>query len=234
MPKSSEFLEDEDVHEELTSGRRSSSDNNNFLSKCQVAVPTVVAGLKKINENTPLPDEFTPGDFDVVCGRGKGSYNRPGNKRFRAIVQLHIADYVNAKNRYGKSNVLSEVLERVRSQAGGSARFVKCIQQKWYEISEEEAREKVGHTMRESIMALDQNSSKQAKKKSTAWTQVDCKRRETIQQQQQFGHLNKAQAPPRPNPVTSDLSVPSAGDHATAEARGKRQSDAENEYDNLF
>jgi hypothetical protein len=44
-------------------------------------VPPPIATPKHSSE---LPSDYEPNDYDVVCGRGKGSYNRPGNKPFPA------------------------------------------------------------------------------------------------------------------------------------------------------
>jgi hypothetical protein len=95
-----------------------------------------------------LPEAFKVGPNDVVCGRGKGSYNRPGNKQFRALVRTNVEEYQLAKSKLDKSMVFSKIVDKVRE----SGRFVKQRKDKtWYEIGDEHAREKVGHALREAL-----------------------------------------------------------------------------------
>ena len=102
-----------------------------------------------------------PGDLDIVCGRGKGSYNRPGNKRLRSVVQRFLPAYKAAPTRSGKSLVLYQVLTAVED--GGRVRFVKFNPREgWYnESSESEARDKVAHAMREATAAARKNGQTQ-------------------------------------------------------------------------
>jgi hypothetical protein len=71
-----------------------------------------------------LPEGFTPGDNDVICGRGKKCYSHIGNERFRQRVSAVLNAYSQAKSKLDKSNVLSSVVDQVRdaSRDGG---FVK-------------------------------------------------------------------------------------------------------------
>mmetsp|Transcript_10215 Transcript_10215/g.19606 ORF Transcript_10215/g.19606 Transcript_10215/m.19606 type:complete len:209 (-) Transcript_10215:65-691(-) len=130
--------------------------NNSFLSKYQVNLPNVIAAMAK-SQPTGLPEKYQVGPNDVVCGRGKGSYNRPGNKRFRAMVQEHVDEYVQAKTKLDKSMVLSAIVEKVREQWHG--RFVKQKKGAWEEIGDEQAREKVGHAIREAIAAGEKKTT---------------------------------------------------------------------------
>jgi hypothetical protein len=58
------------------------------------------------SDECPLPEDFTPGDDDVICGRGKKCYKHIGNERFRHRVHLMLDEYRQAKNKLDKSNVL--------------------------------------------------------------------------------------------------------------------------------
>jgi hypothetical protein len=115
---------------------------------------------------SPFDDSVTPDlDYDVVCGRGKGSYNRPGNKRFRVIVGKHIAAYLTARNKVDKGHVLNSIIDHVKSQNHGSARFIKPLKNGWVEISLDAAREKVGHAIREAIGSRETSVSKEKAQK---------------------------------------------------------------------
>jgi hypothetical protein len=127
----------------------SAAPNLDFLSRYCVGPPSAVAQMVANDAMTALPPSFNPTDFDIVCGRGKGHYNRPGCKRLREIIRAYIPQYTAARTKLDKSSVVSCILETVKDQE--NARFVKCKKGIWYELSDDQAREKVGHTMREAI-----------------------------------------------------------------------------------
>lgn len=149
---------------------------NDFLSKYQLLVPSAVADLSSTMESAQLEDNYQPSKYDVLCGRGKGSYNRSGNKRFRELVQAHVGDYLNAKTKYDKSSVLNMIVDRVRSK--GMARFVAMKDGAWFEISDEQAREKVGHSMREAMSMLEG-----AEEREEVQKRFDNKHEELLEQQ---------------------------------------------------
>jgi hypothetical protein len=129
-----------------------------FLTKFSLAVPTAITSLANINSDTPLDTSYQPGCYDVVCGRGKGSYNRPGNRHFRALVATFLDDYRNAKTRLDKTAVLGRIVDKVHSlqdpHTKQAAQFVRlCKHSGWVQIGKDSAREKVGHAMREILMA---------------------------------------------------------------------------------
>jgi hypothetical protein len=139
--------------------------NEVFISKYQVTLPAVISDLAsgKVDDPTPaLPVSFEPTNYDVVCGRGKGSYNRPGNRRFRSIVQLHMDEY-QASSKVDKTMVLNRIMELVQAQNEGTTRFLKRGKDGLFiVISDDLAREKVGHAIRETIMAAE-NAAKPLK-----------------------------------------------------------------------
>ena len=143
--------------------------NNNFLSKYQVDLPNVITAMSK-SHSTGLPEQYEVGPNDVVCGRGKGSYNRPGTKQFRAMVQEHVEEYVKAKTKLDKSMVLSAIVEKVHEQWNG--RFIKQKKGLWEEIGDEQAREKAGHAIREAIAAGEKTTSNSPTVAATAAPQT--------------------------------------------------------------
>ena len=157
-----------------------------LLSKYTIAVPSAIAALSNTSTKASLGMSFEPGAYDVVCGRGKGSYNRPGNKKFRALVATYIPQYMNARSKVDKSMILNSIIDKVRSftnpDTGRPAQFVKFSKKEggWTEIGDDLAREKVGHAMREAIAANDTGSAKQAIKEHIYTKQVD------LLSQQQF------------------------------------------------
>lgn len=148
--------------------------NHQFLSKYQIVLPPAIANLTlPVGSHQRLEDGFKPSDYDVVCGRGKGSYNRPGNKRFRQMIRQHLPAYQAAKSKVDKSIVLNRIMDQVRSQNNGSARFVKLQDKVWCEISDEQAREKIGHTLREQMAQINTIAEKQVKQEAFSDKQND-------------------------------------------------------------
>lgn len=98
----------------------------------------------------PLGDDYTVRATDVVCGRGKAHVKRAGNLRLRALVAAQTDAYNAAKTKFDKTMVLSAIVEQVHDDGG---RFVKppstsTEAANWSELSNDAAREKVGHLMR--------------------------------------------------------------------------------------
>jgi len=61
-------------------------------------------------------------EADVLCGRGRFSFNHAGNKRFRDVVLESLEDYKNATSRYEKSIVVKAIMDKIQSEGG---RFLK-------------------------------------------------------------------------------------------------------------
>lgn len=134
-----------------------STPDTSFLSKYQVQLPKAITAMGSKHSNVNLTENYQVGPNDVVCGRGKGSYMREGNKKFRSLVRDHVEEYVRAKTKLDKSMVLSSIVDKVREQFNG--RFIKKQKGCWYEIGDELAREKVGHAIREAIAAGEKKPS---------------------------------------------------------------------------
>jgi len=138
---------------------------NHFLQRYQLEVPTAITDIASNNESKSLPNTYVPSDYDVVCGRGKGNYKRPGNKQLHDIIQQYLHTYSEAKTKLDKTLVLDDIIDRVRAQNNGTARFVKFDPiTGWVEISSEQAREKVGHAIRQVLMSSNHNKKNGAKK----------------------------------------------------------------------
>ena len=92
----------------------------------------------------------------MPCSRKTFGHHRPGNKLFRTIVQDHVHTYISARTKLDKSIVLNRIIEVVRSQENQTARIVKYSKETgWFDIGDDQAREKVGHAMREAVCALE-------------------------------------------------------------------------------
>ncbi|CAB9509376.1 Nitrilase family, member 2 [Seminavis robusta] len=107
---------------------------------------------------------FRPGPYDVICARGKQAFDHEGNKRFRAIVKMNRDAYADALTKYHKSQIVSKITCAIR-HASPDGGFVKLINNRWHEVGDRTAKEKIGQTFRD---LLDQQYSSSTKAKARA------------------------------------------------------------------
>ena len=112
-----------------------------------------------------LPEKFTPGENDVICGRGRKAFSHVGNERFRKLVEKRLDEYSSAAAKLEKSYILSDIVCEVRRRSPNGG-FVKkdSSSGRWYEVGDFLAREKTSQAFRDALH--DQyKSSNTAKKK---------------------------------------------------------------------
>jgi|Transcript_3628 hypothetical protein len=121
-----------------------------------------------VEKMTPLPVEFQPSNYDVICGRGKSCFNHIGNRRFRVTIDMNLSRYASASSKLEKSLIVMSIVDTVRdnSPRGG---FVKHVVRtsRWYEVGDHLAREKVGQALREALVAKDPQKREAKKQKRT-------------------------------------------------------------------
>jgi len=106
----------------------------------------------ELQDPTPLPEGYEPRTNDICCGRGKRNWNHQGNVYFRSLVQANVDRYVDAPSKTDKTTVVLSIVERVRQEG---SYFVKQDDKgSWYDIGDAQAREKVGHSLRDQVTAL--------------------------------------------------------------------------------
>jgi hypothetical protein len=89
----------------------------------------------------PFSVIYDPLPNDILLGRGKPTQDRPGNVRFREMIDKHVDEYDKDKNG-AKVTVL-----RILKEEGG--RFLKELEVGgWAEVDEAAARAKVSHAFR--------------------------------------------------------------------------------------
>jgi hypothetical protein len=101
--------------------------------------------------------DFQPCEYSVVCGRGKDSFNHAGNRRFRILASMFIAEYSEADSKAAKSAIVSKILGVIR-QAGGL--FCRYERGAWFEVGEHCAREKVSALLRDLLHTQYRSSAK--------------------------------------------------------------------------
>lgn len=141
------------------------------LGLCRLAVADSLETTKAVRENKSATagsnisgrtmdrfrkDKETLGPHDVVMGRGLGSYNHDGNKKFRKLVAKHKIQYMTcAKNE--KPKVAKELVRYWRSLSP-PGRFVarscppsteESVSTVWMDVGDRRAHEKASQCLRE-------------------------------------------------------------------------------------
>ena len=104
-------------------------------------------------KDTPMPNTFTIGPYDVICGdRTKRTMDHVGNRRFHVIINMNQQRYSQTVKRNAKSMIVLSIVKSIRSSGG---HFVKRNKKTglWMEIGDQQAREKVGYALRDAINA---------------------------------------------------------------------------------
>lgn len=116
-----------------------------------------------VDAMTPLADGFKPGQYDVICSRGKKAKSHQGNKFFQALVDKAAERYGNAEGKLGKSLIVSEIIDTIRTKSSQGG-FVKLEAGRWFEVGDAVARERTGQSLRD-VLAGKYRSSASAKKR---------------------------------------------------------------------
>merc|ERR1719311_225799 len=130
-------------------------------------------GLPLDQNNSNVVSE--PGPYDIVCGRNNGAYNYIGNRRFRVTIEMNLQRYIESPSREDRTNVIKSIVWMLREQVG--ARFLKKEtfkksgsgrrrQPQYTIMTEKQAREKVGHCLRDLIAAARKGEPQEKKIKS--------------------------------------------------------------------
>ena len=127
---------------------------NNVLSS-----RLVISSEKKPTTSSAAITKSKPslGPYDILCGRNKLAYNHIGNRRFRVTINMNLQAYVNAKTRNDKAALIAYIVNYLKNEVG--ARFV--TQRKdgsLGDLTPRQARQKVGHALRDLSVARQQQS----------------------------------------------------------------------------
>jgi len=96
-----------------------------------------------------LPDNFVPGNSDVIVGRGRKCYDHVGNKILYCIIKCNLEEYSTSTCKIKKSNILSSITAQIRK----CGRFVKEDTKtgRWYDVGDKLAREKISQAFRNDL-----------------------------------------------------------------------------------
>lgn len=111
--------------------------------------------MSSVDDYTMLPEGYVPKDEDVICSWARQNHSHPGNEKFRIMINEYAPTYLNVSTKYQKSEVIAKIVAEVRSKSPGGG-FVKkdFYSNRWFEVGDEKARDKVGHAIRKAAVGL--------------------------------------------------------------------------------
>lgn len=108
-----------------------------------------------------LPEDFQPSAYSVICGRGRKSTEAVGNRRLAVMASLFAQRYSEATKKDEKTNIVSEILETMRSASPNPHHaFVRHSNGRWFRVQNLHAREKIGTVLRDTLHSKYRSSTK--------------------------------------------------------------------------
>jgi len=142
------------------------NDNNaGNMDECHLTDAPVVTNSTKVADSTmpwPLQGIEEPHENDVLCGRGGGTNNHLGNKRYRDLVKENNPNYAMAA-RIEKGPIVAAMVHSWRTTQDPPGRFLKkSVDNLWEDVGDKVAKEKTSQLFREikaQGMRLKKNAS---------------------------------------------------------------------------
>ena len=107
---------------------------------------------------------LSPGQLDVVYGRGKRLENHVGNIQLAILLEDYLPQYNQASKRADKTQTSQAVVDCIERKGG---RFLKQVSGVWEIVANKEALEKVSHGFRNLRGKQNTSTSAVVKKRST-------------------------------------------------------------------
>merc|ERR1712151_99913 len=104
------------------------------------------------------PTNFLPSETDVIVGKGMKCYHHAGNKMLRRIIASRMHEYAAAACKKEKSNVLSSIVQQVRTNGAFVKRDVETGL--WFVADDFLARDKVSKAIRSCLNNTSKIESK--------------------------------------------------------------------------
>ena len=103
-----------------------------------------------------LPIEYEPTNLDVCSGRGKRNWTHSGNIAFRELIQHTTPAYMAAPTKNEKTAIVCNIVEEMRALG---CQFLKqdSTTNRWYDMGDAQARDKVGHSLRDQVSAYNRS-----------------------------------------------------------------------------
>ena len=115
---------------------------------------TTLVGATNTCDSSSSTGQYNIEKYDVLCYRGRESFNNIGNRRFRLLISSNISCYLSCKGRCerGRMNVsLTEELCGIGTTPGPGMRFFKRGRNngELIQLDFKQCREKVAHALRD-------------------------------------------------------------------------------------
>lgn len=105
-----------------------------------------------------LSEQYMLSDYDVYCGRGIRCLQHMGNQRYRSLIESMKDRYVSAGSKQDKMDIITEVIQLIRAQ-GGSFLRQDIANDRYYEIGDRLAREKISQSFRDAIRVMNRQAN---------------------------------------------------------------------------
>ena len=99
---------------------------------------------KKLRKKS-LGSNYQPGEYAVVCGRGKEYSLSTGISFLRCLVNQCLVPYANASTKAEKSRIVTAIIQMVHNLPTG--RFIRFEKSQWWEVDDAFARDKVSQPL---------------------------------------------------------------------------------------
>jgi hypothetical protein len=162
---SSALVQSEKVLDEDDPAPKSWSLRDTFEDQNSASTMTRTVSPPERKNNKPeaivLPIDFSPHPCSVICGRGKMRTDAPGNRYLQSIAARYMLKYSQARSKREKSSIVSNILEIVRGAIpDGRGAFIRTEKNRWTELSDLVAREKISSVMRNGLHSKYRSSTK--------------------------------------------------------------------------
>jgi len=128
--------------------------------KVENKMPSTVVISQKTKSVQGQSDE--PTQFDVLCGQSRTCANHSGNRRFQSVLDSYAAKYEAAKSKQEKMTLTKEIVGCI---GAGGGRFLTSKNNKWVEIANVAARDKVSHALRTKVQSWKRQQANSSTKK---------------------------------------------------------------------
>jgi hypothetical protein len=135
------------------------SDHNPNPVLLQAHTFSELSASKPRTGRSQLGVDFQPSEYSVIGGRGKASFDHPGNHLLRMLVSAFVVDYSQAGRKLDRSTIVASIVAVIRRGEWGAC-FCRYENGTWCEIGDYSAREKVSAMFRDLLHTQYRSSAK--------------------------------------------------------------------------
>lgn len=146
------------------------------MSDQSIFVPKPFCTEDTLKRKRMLSENFKPLPDTVIIGKGHLPAKASGNKRLRALVEGLVDGYSNAKYRRDKTGIVLKILHSVQEACPEGAFVKKFDGQRWWEVSDSKAREKIASSFRDCLHDQYKSSTKNKMAKRRLLKALECAR----------------------------------------------------------